>query len=80
MPIYIRVTVNGERLEISTKRECEPEKWNSQTGRKNGTKDDTKILNAYLDTLQFKIHEIQRQIIESNLEMTAELVKTGSTA
>ena len=36
LPIYIRITVEGERMEISTKRECEPEKWNSQTGRKNG--------------------------------------------
>ncbi|WP_026629857.1 Arm DNA-binding domain-containing protein [Dyadobacter alkalitolerans] len=44
LPIYIRITVEGERMEISTKRECEPEKWNSQTGRKNGIKDDTRTL------------------------------------
>lgn len=75
LPIYIRITVEGERMEISTKRECEPEKWNSQTGRKNGTKDDTRTLNAYLDALQFKIYEIQRQIIESNSSLTAELVR-----
>lgn len=36
LPIYMRLTVDGQRIEISTKRECEPGKWNSSAGRKNG--------------------------------------------
>jgi DNA invertase Pin-like site-specific DNA recombinase len=31
-------------MEMSTKRECEPEKWNSQTGRENQIKDDFKLM------------------------------------
>jgi len=50
----MRLTVDGQRIEISTKRECEPEKWNSSAGRKNSTKEDAKVLNAYLDTIQSK--------------------------
>jgi hypothetical protein len=50
LPIYMRLTVEGKRIELTTKRECEPEKWNSASGRKNGTKEEVKILNAYLDT------------------------------
>jgi len=75
LPIYIRLTVNGERLELSTKRDCEPEKWNTQTGRKNGTKEDARVLNAYLDTMQFKIFDIHRKFLESGQEMTAQIVK-----
>ena len=74
LPIYIRLTVNGERLELSTKRDCEPEKWNTQTGRKNGTKEDARVLNAYLDTMQFKIFDIHRKFLESGQEMTAQNV------
>lgn len=75
MPIYLRITVNGERFEISTKRDCEPEKWNNGTGRRIGTREDTRILNAYLDTLQFKVHEIQREMIEAGVTVTANNLK-----
>lgn len=75
LPIYMRLTVDGQRIEISTKRECEPEKWNSSAGRKNGTKEDAKLLNAYLDTLQSKVYDVHRQLIESGRAITAESVK-----
>ncbi|WP_149243581.1 site-specific integrase [Dyadobacter sp. 32] len=73
--IYARLTLNGERIEISTSRKCESEKWNPKKGRKNGTREDAKILNAYLDTLQFRIYEIYRQAVESDIELTAEMLK-----
>lgn len=75
LPIYMRLTVDGQRIEISTKRECEPDKWNSSAGRKNGTKEDAKLLNAYLDTLQSKVYDVHRQLIESGRAITAESVK-----
>lgn len=45
-PIYMRITVDSKRTEISTKRDCEPEKWSSGAGRAKGTKEDTKTLNV----------------------------------
>jgi len=75
LPIYMRLTIDGQRIEISTKRDCEPEKWNSIAGRKNGVKEDVKLLNAYLDTLQSKVYEVHRQLIESRRQITAESVK-----
>lgn len=72
LPIYLRITVNSERFEISTKRECEPEKWNSAMGRKNGTKEDARVLNSYLDSMQLKVYEIQRQMLEAEIELNAE--------
>lgn len=29
LPIYLRISLDGERFELTTKRVCEPEKWNS---------------------------------------------------
>ncbi|MCE7070880.1 Arm DNA-binding domain-containing protein [Dyadobacter sp. CY327] len=71
----MRLTVDGQRTEISTKRECEPAKWNSSAGRKNDTREDVKILDAYLDTIQSKVYEVHRQLIEAGRHITAESVK-----
>lgn len=75
-PVYLRITVNGVRKEIATGRCCEPERWNSQSGRGNGTKEDIKSLNAFLDTLQVKVHEARRQIVDSDVTVTSELLKS----
>ena len=48
LPIYMRLTIDGKRIELAVKRECEPEKWNSVPGRKSGTKEEVRVLNAYL--------------------------------
>ncbi len=74
-PIYIRITINGKRIELSAKREIDPLKWNSNAGRAIGTKEEIKTLNAYLDTLQMKLYETQRQIIEGNKPLTTENFK-----
>lgn len=52
--IYMRITVNGKRSEITTGRSCEPEKWIVATGRINGKKEGARSLNAYLTDLQMK--------------------------
>lgn len=62
MPIYMRFTVDGRRTELATAREWEPERWNGRGERANGTKQDTKLLNAYLDDLQSKAFEAHRQL------------------
>ena len=72
MPIYLRITVDGIPKEISTGRQCYPDRWNVNAGRSNGTKEDVKSLNAYLDTLQTKVYEVRRQLLEKNESITAE--------
>ncbi|MES2329251.1 MAG: site-specific integrase [Bacteroidota bacterium] len=74
-PVYMRVTVNGKRIEMSTQREVDTSKWNAHAGRLNGTKEEFKTLNHYFDTLQIKIYEIHRQLVDSKTPFTAEMVK-----
>ena len=33
LPIYLRLTIDGDRTEFSMQREIDPEKWNSKAGR-----------------------------------------------
>ena len=73
--VYMRLTVNAERTEISVNREFDPIRWNTKSGRATGTKEDAKTLNAYLDTLQIKVHEIHRELLAENEVITAEKIK-----
>jgi site-specific recombinase XerD len=81
-PVYLRLTIDGVRVEISIQRECEPERWNSRAGRANGTKEEIKILNAYLDSLQAQVYETYRNLMDQQEPVTVERIKsllTGST-
>lgn len=75
MPIYLRITVDGGSKEISIGRDCDVDKWNTISGRRFGTTEDAKVLNAYLDTLQTKIYEVRRKLLEKDETITAETLK-----
>ncbi|MBB6610832.1 site-specific integrase [Pontibacter sp. Tf4] len=77
VPIYLRITIAGKRAEISTSRECYPKGWNASAGRAIGTRETILSLNAYLDTLQQKIYEAHRQLLEQGKEATANQVKAA---
>jgi integrase len=73
--IYMRITVDGKRSEITTGRSCEPKKWIVATGRINGKKEDARSLNAYLTDLQMKVYEAHRQLSLSDKPITAEAIR-----
>lgn len=72
MAIYMRITVNGKRADMSAGRECDPTKWNSQAGRAIGTKEETRALNNYLDSLQTKVRNAHQTLIDTNQRITTE--------
>ena len=72
VPIYIRVTVNGERIELSTKRYTLPEKWSVEGSCMKGTSAESKATNSYLDTLKAKVYDYQQQLIREDEIVNAE--------
>jgi Arm DNA-binding domain len=79
MPIYMRITVNGKRADMSAGRDCDPTKWNSHSGRAMGTKEEIKALNNYLDSLQAKLRNAHQVLIDTNQQVTVlNLPKRGS--
>lgn len=76
LPIYLRLTVDGKRAEVATKRLCDdPQKWNASSGRMTGSKEATKILNAHLDILQGKVYETYKDLLQGGEVITAETIK-----
>lgn len=72
LPIYMRVTVNGERIEFTTKRFTTSEKWSVEGNRMKGTSVESKSTNSYLDALKAKVYDYQQQLIRQDELVNAE--------
>jgi site-specific recombinase XerD len=75
VPIYLRITVEGKRSEVTTGRSCEPGMWNVYAGRAIGNKEDIRVLNAYLDSLQSKVKDAHYLLSETNEPISAESLR-----
>jgi hypothetical protein len=73
--VYLKITVDGRSLEISTKRKCMQAQWNSGAGRASGTKEATRELNQYLDSLVQLVYQAKRTLIDSNRAVSAQAIK-----
>ena len=74
-PIYVRITVGGQRAGIATKRSIAPERWDAAAQKVKGTKEDARTLNAYLDSLRQKLTRQFTQLLNGDEPVTAELLK-----
>lgn len=71
-PIYVRVTVDARRVEISLKRYVNPKEWNGKKGMARGSRNDIKSLNHYLEEVRsnlvacYQEMQIQKQLITAD--------------
>ena len=76
-PIYLRITVNGKRSELSIKRKVLLKKWNSEAGKIRGTTSDVRELNNYMDSIKVKINKIQQTLFDNNDLITSQIIKNA---
>lgn len=74
----MRITVDGERKEISTKVDCPRELWNQKSGRATSNKPPAKQLNYYLDSLSMKVLQA-RQALLSNRNTERMTSRSGNS-
>lgn len=65
-PIYVRITVDGERSEVALNRFIDPKKWNAEAGHAKGTTEVVKQLNTYIDIVRNKIYDYQKELLNDN--------------
>ena len=49
VPVYARITVNGKRANISLQRRVPISNWDANRGMVRGTKEQSRLLNKYLE-------------------------------
>jgi hypothetical protein len=71
LPLYLRITVDGNVKELSLNRSWEKNRWNPYSSRAVGNKEDARELNLFLDAIEVSVYQAKRQILESGQQITA---------
>ena len=74
-PIFQRITINGRRLENSTGKFVEPDKWHSEMSKMKGTSEEARSINGHLDNLKSKILNLEKNLIKKDIPVNFESFK-----
>ncbi len=74
-PLYVRISVDGRRIEISLKRSVLPDNWNDAKGTARGKNDEVRALNTYLEQIRSRLTECYEELVLKKKLVTADAVK-----
>jgi len=75
LPIYARITINGERAEFSTQTCVKEDQWDSVRNRMRGTSKESKDLNAHLEGIKAKLIEIKMDMENHKEDVTSYILR-----
>jgi site-specific recombinase XerD len=76
VPIYVRITVNSQRVEMSLKRYVHPIEWNIAKGQARGSRKEMAALNTYLEQVRARLVECYQEIQLKKQHITAKGIKS----
>ncbi|MFV0417842.1 MAG: site-specific integrase [Dysgonomonas sp.] len=74
-PIIVRITLNGEKVEFSSKLSIIASKWNVDTGEAEGNSDEATALNYDLNSIRMTIYTYYRNLSEKCEIITADKLR-----
>ncbi|MEM8927063.1 MAG: site-specific integrase [Bacteroidota bacterium] len=77
IPIFMRVTVDGKRSEVSTGKKIKRSSWNPQAGRARGYGQEAQEINGHLQQMESGICKIQQQYTEEGRIYTAKILSNS---
>ena len=75
--IYLRLSVDGKRAELSTYQYVTPSLWNAATQSVKGNSEEAQAINRQLLTLKANLHKHYSHLITSGSMVTAQSVKNS---
>lgn len=73
--LYLRITVDGKRLNVSLKRRIPIDLWDPKKKKAKGTSAKAKQINQYLDEVKSKIFQIYQELKYRDQLITAQIIK-----
>jgi hypothetical protein len=75
VPVYLRITSDGRRAELSVKVFVEVTKWSAAKSRVKGTTEGTKRLNQSIEILEHRARDVYNKCILTGRIVTADTIK-----
>ncbi len=69
--IYLRITLNGERAELSIRRKVLVDNWDTNSNLAKGNSKESHEINRYITTIKNKIYNIEQQYLSQGKPLTA---------
>ncbi|HLV39509.1 MAG TPA: Arm DNA-binding domain-containing protein, partial [Xanthomarina sp.] len=73
--IYLRITVNGKRAELSIQRKILIENWNAQTSMARGNSPESQEINRHITTIKNRMYTIEQRLISEEKPFTATVLR-----
>lgn len=71
-PIYLRVTVDGKRKEVSLKKSIDPSRWDQNKQRGKGNSEAIAILNRRLVSVENSINLAAQELVSKHIKVSIE--------
>jgi integrase len=69
-PVYMRIQIGEQRLNIITKMNVKPEEWSSEHGRLKSNTDEARRVNKILEAFKMKAYDYQRELMTEGNTVT----------
>mgnify|MGYP003630712509 FL=1 len=76
LSIYVRITVDGKRSEISLKRNVASKNWDNARNQVKGSSQTIRELNSYMDSVYGALLVCHKELLQENRVITAEAIKS----
>ena len=63
VPVFIRITVEGKRIDKSTGKYVLPERWSTETSRLKGNSEESRSINNHLDLIRKEVFETEKNLL-----------------
>lgn len=76
LPIYVRLTINGERTEFSSKKFIDKAKWSPELAKMKGNTEEARSINSYLDMMRSKVLSAEMDLIHKDEDVSLQNVQS----
>ena len=76
-PVYVRVTVDAQRFEFSSKKMVPITKWNQEAGKLIGTASETRLINEHLNYLKTAVMDAKKSLEKRDIPITVTTLKNA---
>lgn len=72
MPIYQRITIEGERFDSSTGHFVDELKWSPESGKMRGNSEEARSINSRLDLYKANVYEVEKRLFMNEIKINFE--------